>query len=259
MKRAFPLVSLLVLLPLTVAAHHGLDANTLGIAQPVSLLGLQTEGGEFRLAAGSGRYLTTALRMDYAPATIFSFGLRIPFQILEVSGAGTRRGLGDITATAKIALVTLPDGVVTLGLAATLPTGSPELGLGNGHVELNPYLRANLVFDTFLVQASFGDSISLSGGPWDDAPDFIDPHSNHELRYQLGLGVSLFRQLQLVAVANGVTVLEASRRGETLFTAGPQARWSPVPAWQIYGGAQLPIYGDHRAEWRANVGVQTLF
>src|SRR5262249_55820043 len=152
-------------------------------ARPQSLAGFLMEGAGFSLPAGSGHYWTTTFRGDYAPAPWVSFGIRVPYEVLLVRGASLQHGLGDVTLVGKLLVAGFPSGAISIGLAAQLPTGSPEAGLGDGSVMLAPYLRLNMDFGLFTVLLNVADDLVLPSGRTGDVPDFIDPHTNHQLHY----------------------------------------------------------------------------
>jgi hypothetical protein len=99
-------------------------------------------------------------------------------------------GLSDVTAGFKFALIADPDRYLTFQLRAYTNTGNVNLGLGTGHVSLEPgLLYYQRLTDKLVFQGQFSDWIPIDGGKSViDGTNF----AGNVLIYGLGLGYDVY-------------------------------------------------------------------
>jgi hypothetical protein len=97
-------------------------------------------------------------------------------------------GLSDILAGFKYAFVAEPDRYLTFQFRTYLPSGDPSVGLGTGHVSLEPGL---------LLYRRFADRLTFQGELEDWIPINAGPLAGNVLTYGLGLSYDVYRSKNL--------------------------------------------------------------
>jgi hypothetical protein len=137
--------------------------------------------------------------LEYAPNKLFSLFVNVPFRFVHTSriqedpdlgnplpnggrfffpepgvrGSGDAEsfnnntgGLGDIDFGVKAALIADPDRYLTLQFRTYVPTGVASVGMGTGHVSLEPSLLFyQRLTNRLIFQAQAGDWIPIGGTP----------------------------------------------------------------------------------------------
>jgi hypothetical protein len=203
--------------------------------------------------------------LEVAPADRLSAFVEVPWRFLNPEVNANHTGLSDLSAGFKCALIDDSDRVVTFQLRTYAPTGDAHLGLGTGHVSLEPAL---------LLWQPLGERAGLEAelrywvpvGGTDFAGDII--------RYGVGFHYDLPRvgkaQVSPVATVVGWTALGGKESvphpsgpdsvegvaGQTILSAklGARLRWG---GWSdLFLGYGRPLTGDRwyentvRVEWR---------
>lgn len=227
-------------------AHHPAVEQSLGHAQPRTLVGFDVDVAGFELAGIRGTYVTLAARGDFSPTPLLGLGARVPFHFLRLHDNGTRAGFGDVDLVLKVRVLAANERyALSVGLSTELPTGDAHEGLGSGHVELTPFVAGAYVLEHIVLHATVADNVSVTRSDHEHV-NFVSPHSDHELLYHLGAIYSFGRWFFANAVVSGVTVLEAAERGSTLLVFGPQVGFTPSEQWRITLGLQVPFAGERR-------------
>ena len=128
--------------------------------------------------------------LEWAFSSRFSIFAEAPVRLINPEANRNAGGFSDLNAGFKYALIAHPDEYLTAQLRIYTPTGQPELGLGTGHVSIEP---AILYFRRFNDQVTLqgelrdwipiSDSVVAPGGP---------NFAGNVLRYGVGLGYDLY-------------------------------------------------------------------
>jgi hypothetical protein len=157
-------------------------------------------------------------------------------------------GPGDITLNVRGNVFRSEDSAFTIGpeLAATLPTGSADDGLGMGHVMLMPggFVIWQREGFTLVTQLGYGRALgSASSHNHADGPaPIVNPMNRSELMHAIGVSASVHPNLRVTGRLLGAV---------TLFNHAGYAREVIAPGLQFISGAfdfsveqQLPLVGD---------------
>jgi hypothetical protein len=110
-------------------------------------------------------YQELFLNIEYAPTRRFALLAEVPFRSLQIKAAdapgmgGTRRGISDVRAGVRFAMLASEQRYLTAQIRTYSPTGSALDGLGTNHVSLEP---------SIIYYQRVGDRASVSGqlGGW---------------------------------------------------------------------------------------------
>jgi hypothetical protein len=157
--------------------QHGLlsvyDPRARGPQHPLGTHGVALFSGEPNL-----NYQEVSTYVEYAPTRNFSGFMELPARFLNPTLVNNNYGFSDLNLGFKYAFVADPNAYYTFQFRVYTPTGAPNLGLGTGHVSLEPAL---LVFqrltDRLYFSGEFRDWIPVGGS------DF----AGNVLRYGVGL------------------------------------------------------------------------
>lgn len=157
-------------------------------------------------------------------------------------------GPGDLTVNVRGNVFRTADESITLGpeLAATLPTGSADDGLGMGHVMLMPGVFGSWQHHAFtlITQLGYGRALgSASTHNHGDGPSpVVNPMNRSELTHAIGFSASVHPNLRVTTRLLGAV---------TLFNHAGYAREVLAPGLQLIAGAfdftfeqQLPVVGE---------------
>lgn len=243
-------------------AHHVVSEYGIAPAEPRTVVQLDTRVGAFDLDAARGVWFSPTLRAEVAPIPWFSVSARLPFAAVAYSEGSTVGGLSDAELGVRARVVATPHGELLLstGLGLELPTGAPKVGLGNGHVELSPFVVASTSPTSWLtVYTVLTDAIALSkehahgaGFVGHMGESVLAPHSPHELRARLG-----------VAAVVGASYLSIRSDGVVRWTevaGGPLTVGAEVgtrvhPNVRLALSVDVPVAGEHRYEWQTGLGA----
>jgi hypothetical protein len=243
----------------SASAHHPVGETFAGHAQTTSQAGSEVEVAHFTLEGITGTYLTVAPLAEFAPVPWFALSGRLPLHHLWLEGDEETTGLGDLDLACKLRLAATEAFLVAGGLAAELPTGDADDGLGSGHVELSPFVTGAAHSGDWMLHGTMAALFSLSGGEHHEHINFVSPHADQELRYHLGIARALGERWSANLVVAGATVLAAEDRGTTFLTVAPQIGWTPPSAWRVWASVELPVTSDKRFDWKAIASARYLF
>jgi hypothetical protein len=136
-----------------------------------------------------------------------------------------------------------------------MPTASKHDGLGEGAVQVTPYVSAGLRLDKVVVYLALADHLSLAGPHVERLPNYVDPSEDNEFRTTLGTIVPLAQNVSGSAYLTETTLLTAEDRGRSLLTGGVQLALQPDPRVRLLVSDQLPIAGEHRFEWKLGTAL----
>ena len=164
--------------------------------------------------------------LEWAFSDRFSVFAEAPARLINPEANRNAGGFSDLNAGFKFALIAHPDEYLTIQFRTYAPTGQPELGLGNGHVSLEPsVLYFRRFTDRVTLQAEFRDWIPISDSVTPNGDNF----AGNVIRYGAGLGYDLYccsddcntRRLTPVAELVGWTILDGFAFDGNNPTAGP--------------------------------------
>ena len=222
-------------------------------------VGVELETARFDLAGTRGTYFTAIARADWAATRRLTLRARVPLQLLDLEGQppgqSGREGLGDVELRLRYRLTMRDPLLVAVGYTGQLPTGDAARGLGGGALQVAPYVTAGYRIGGTVVFATLNDTVTLRGGSTPRYVNYVDPNSDHELRYNAGLIYFFSDVVAANALVSGTTLLADDARGRTLFTAGAQLGIAPLPSVRVVAGGQLPLAGERRFDWKANAAL----
>jgi hypothetical protein len=201
--------------------------------------------GDFATDTTRGEYqgvlLTATLSHPWFTAEITLPG----FRIAQVGSHAY--GLGDVLASARAHLYRSDDDTLIAGpeLAATLPTGSMEDGLGMGRAMLMPgvFLQWHQGAFSVLAQLAYGRMLGDASGHMHMAlMPIVNPMNRSELEHSIGASARVHANLALTGRLLGAV---------TMFDHAGAAREIVAPGLQLIFGAfdaalevQVPIVGS---------------
>jgi len=149
------------------------DPRARGPQHPVGTRGVSQFSGDPRID-----YQEVSTYLEYAPIRNFSGFIELPARFLNPTLVNNNYGFSDLNLGFKYAFVADPNAYYTFQFRTYAPTGAPNLGLGTGHVSLEPAL---LVFqrltDRLYFSGEFRDWIPVGGSNF----------AGNVLRYGMGL------------------------------------------------------------------------
>ena len=220
-------------------------------------VGAEAEAASFRDVDGrDGAYVSTTGRVEWVPSHVLALRLRLPIYALSLVGEdGIRAGLGDAEMRLRFRLRTREPLLVSAGWSTQLPTGAKFDGLGGGALQVSPFVTAGYRFASTVLFATAADAVTIASAHSTRRADYVDPSTNNEVRWTVG-SIHYFSEAVAASVAlGGITILEGGTLGRTLLTAGLQAGVQPNEEWRVVVGGQLPIFGEHRFDWKTNLAV----
>lgn len=216
-----------------------------------------TSGLTYRVALSSvlGTFTRADVRGEYQGLFVsgmvshpwFAAELAVPgYRIARVGSHAY--GPGDVMLSVRGNAFRSDDETITVGpeLAATLPTGSANDGLGMGHVMLMPggFLIWQQQGFTLITQLAYGRALGSAGAHnhADGPAPIVNPMNRSELSHAIGFSASVHPNLRVTGRLLGAVTL-ANHAG--------YAREIIAPGLQLVSGAfdfaieqQLPLVGD---------------
>jgi hypothetical protein len=209
--------------------------------------------------AVSADYQGVLLGLGYARAPLEA-AVVLPAYRLD-AGAGAEVGLSDLLLDVRAALIGayhdhadhhdhLQAG---LELAATLPTGDEDIGLGMGHVMLMPglFVRVHDAHAALLLQAGYGRALTERGHAAGNGRDvhahgalgsLVDPMSDSELEAGLTISVRASARYALLATLAAATpIATEGGRARASIGGGGSAALGPLSLALVL---ELPMAGD---------------
>ncbi|MET0387519.1 MAG: hypothetical protein ABW321_16230 [Polyangiales bacterium] len=246
-------------------------ASTQAEAQSCHAASLRpTDGLTYRVAASAvlGSYDTAAVSGEYQ-GLFLTATLSHPWFTAEVALPGYRMaetgrhayGLGDVLVSARGNLYRSTDQHWLAGpeLAATLPSGRAEDGLGMGHVMLMPggFVQWRHAGFAVITQLAYGRALgSMDHAAHGDGPfPIVNPMNRSELTHAIGVSATVHPNLHVTGRLLGAV---------TLFDHAGAAREIVAPGLQFIAGAfdaaleiQLPVVGNpFSSRTVASIGAQ---
>lgn len=123
-------------------------------------------------------YQEQSTYLEYAPVRNFSAFMELPARFINPTLVRDAAGFSDLNLGFKYAFVAEPNEYYTFQFRTYTPTGAPDLGLGTGHVSLEP---------AFLVFQRLSERLYFSGEFRDWIPVGGSNFAGNVLRYGLGL------------------------------------------------------------------------
>jgi hypothetical protein len=241
------------------------SAQDIGVSGPreppvvSSRFGVESTWASFDLGGARGSYVGLGARGDWRASPRVGLRLFVPAYVLSLDGQDSHTGVGDVDLRVRVLLLDSGDWRVFAGLSDQLPTGSTSLGLGQGAPQITPFVTAGWRRDPVVVYASVADAIAWRSTFQAPRVDYVDPSTDHELRYLLGALFAFGDHVYAGAAFTAVTVLAPSALGETLLTGGVAVGVIPAKHWKLVAGGQLPIAGEHRFDAKATLAAYVFF
>lgn len=213
-----------------------------------------------------GSYVEAIVRAEYRGLRQFVFAASVPLTVLMMNGE-TATGLGNAVALAEwthrnqgISM----DTMFGVGAQLEIPVGDVDSGIASNHFEVLPYVRATALIGQWFGFAQLGARLSLDGGHshgHGGAAMVVNPHSDRELTYRAGGGMSLGRSGSTVsAFIDGQRVIDDHDADTTSFVnVGIETSWQVHRQVSIRTLGALPVTTPGRYDWRAGMGVNVRF
>jgi hypothetical protein len=218
--------------------------------------GAETEATGFNLEGQRGSFVGVTPRLEYAPTETVSTRLRAPYYWLSLDGdPDTRHGIGDVELRLRLNVRRAEPVKVALGWDLQMPTGSKHEGLGEGAVQVTPWVTAGLRLGKAVVYLALADNVSLAGPHAERLPNYVDPSEDNELRTTLGTILPLGENVSGSVFLTETTLLTEAERGRSLLAGGLQLALEPDPRLRVLVIDQLPLAGEHRFEWKLGTAV----
>lgn len=259
--------------PRAAWAHHVVSDYAVASTEPMSFLELDSQAVRFELDERRGDYLLTAPTVEFAFQKRVSGSLRVPMASIVYDDQQNAFGIGDIELGSKVGLFASPHGglILSAGTGIELPTGNEEQGLGSGHFELSPYLVASsaptydlvlfgLVAERISLEEHAEEDHHVSAAEEDHHEahgSVLSPHEDHELFSRFMAGY-IFSPIYLAAGADVVLAWS----GENLLgpvDARGEIGWRARRDVRVAVGADFPVAGENRFEWRVRTGLVWMF
>lgn len=198
--------------------------------------------------------------LEYAFNCRFSVFIETPFRAINPEVNANASGFSDLNVGFKYAFIACRDEYLTAQLRIYTPTGDPALGLGTGHVSIEPSILYFRRFnECWTLQAELRDWIPIS----DSVGPGGEPFAGNVLRYGAGLGYDLWsccdgctsKRLTPVAELVGWTILDGfgtdgnlggvavDQAGVTIVNAKFGARYT-VNEHSFYAGYGTALTGE---------------
>ena len=224
-----------------------------------SRVGVESVWATFDVNGQRGQFVGVAARGDYRLSRRVGLRLEVPIYTLHLDGQETHAGLGDVELRVRVLVLDAHAWRLYAGLADQLPTGQTSLGIGQGATQLTPYVTAGYRHNKLVVYGAVADAFVIRSPSATAAPDWVDPSTDHELRYGLGALLELSDAFYGNVAVTGITELVPSSPGRSLCTGGASLGFQPNDHWKLVLGAQLPIAGEHRYDAKGLVSVYYFF
>jgi hypothetical protein len=254
-------------MPLRAEAHHVVSEYGIASVEPRTTAELDVQLARFELEQRRGTWTVIASRLEYSLLPEFSVFTRVPLAHVRFSAGGTASGLGDVELGAKVRLYSTEHGgfIASAGVSSELPTGNAENGIGNGHVELSPFVVVSAEpTKSVVLHGVLADRLALSAEqdhhdsetPAHGHGSVIQPHEQHEAFARLAGSLILGRAF-VSAGADAVYVI--SHRESVWAMVRTEAGYLLANDLRLALGMDVPVAGEPRFSWRGRVGVLYAF
>jgi hypothetical protein len=236
----------------------GQELGAVGGGGDTNRVGVESSWARFDLGSARGDYVGVTLRADYHATRELTVRLLVPLYSIDLDGQPSHVGFGDAELRLRVLLYDEHDWRAYAGIADQLPTGQTSIGLGQEASQLTPFVTAGWKKGPVILYGGVSDAVTLRASGSPSPPDYVDPSTDHEVHYTLGV----FAKSDLVyvnAAATGITVLIPSDFGQTLATGGLAVGLTPGETWKVAVSAQLPIAGEHRFQEKLGLSAYVFF
>jgi hypothetical protein len=224
-----------------------------------SRLGIESVWAAFDLQGATGDFLGVVARGDLRLSPIVSTRLEIPVYTLHLNGQDARTGVGDIELRIRIRLYDAHGWRLYFGLSDQMPTGNSSLGLGQKATQLAPFLTCGYRWGPVVLYGIVADAFAIRPAGAPQPVDYVDPGSDHELRYSFGSIVEFSSVVYANAALSAITDLVPGDDGRSLAIASASLGIAPSPTWKLVCGLQLPAAGQHLFEEKVVGGLYYFF
>jgi hypothetical protein len=238
-------------------------AQDFGVGAPhdprlvTSRLGIETVGASFDLNGNHGDFFGVAVRGDLRLSPTVGLRLVVPYYALQV-GSVTSTGLGDAELRLRVLAYEGHPWRVYAGISDQLPTGDSSAGLGQGGSQLTPFVTGGWRHGNVVLYASVADALGLH--PDKPLPfDYVDPSSDHELRYTVGGILEITDFFYFNGAVDGVTVLVPGQLGDTFVFGGLAGGLVTSDRSKVVLYGELPFAGDRRFDAKAGLDAYLYF
>jgi hypothetical protein len=222
--------------------------------------GVETETTGFLIDGQRGSFISGVPRIEYTPLHLMNLRVRVPFHSLALDGeTTTRNGIGDMELRLRLNLKRAEPLRISAGWVIQMPTGSKHEGLGEGAVQITPFVNAGLRIDKVIVYLTVADTMSLAFTHEPRLTNYVDPGTDHEVRSTLGTIIPVSDVVSAGAIFTETTILTQVQRWDSLLTGGLQLGVQPDPRIRVVASEQLPLLGEHRFSWKLNAAVTYAF
>ena len=154
---------------------------------------------------------------------------------------------------------------LSTGMQIEFPTGDEEHGIADDHTAYLPCVSVSrhfsdlLLFGTLGYRGSSGES-DHQAVDHDVETSFINPHSDSEIVYRVGLRSRLFDgSWNLEGLVDGQHVTDPDEDVKGSISAEIRSEFAMTDriGWSIFG--DFPLSSPERFDWRAGVGIHFRF
>jgi hypothetical protein len=257
--RRFAIVGAAVISATHPARADRLEGVSLFPAAGAYRLGTELEGAAFRNAGRRGSYGSVVARAEWFPVDGIGVRLRVPFTTLALEGEpATREGFGDSELRFRATFYNTDPFRVSAGWVTELPTGARHRGIGNGSVQVSPFVTAGYRIRHLVVYGTVADSISVAGRDQTRFPNYVDPGTDHELRVTAGTIYAFDETISGALAITDTIILTEADRGHQLYVANALIGAQRGPL-RLVISPSVPIAGDQRFSWRITTAALLSF
>jgi hypothetical protein len=147
---------------------------------------------------------------------------------------------------------------MSAGWVTELPTGARHRGIGNGSVQVSPFVTAGYRIGHLVLYGTVADSFSIAGRNQTRFPNYVDPGTDHELRLTAGTIYAFDETISGSVALTDTIVLTPSGNGQQLFVANTLIGAQRGPL-RIVMAPSVPIAGEQRFSWRITTAALLSF
>ncbi len=239
-------------------AHHPVSEAGASRVEPSTHFETQFETASFDFGGREvGSWQVLSLRAEYSLVPRLSVSANVPFALLNFSDGRAAMGLSDIELAMNGLVYASPHGgaIISSGLGVALPTGVAADGLSAGHYEGSAFvmlssqvsIKLNL-YANGTYKHALGDGVV--------ATDSLFPHNNREFDFSQGAQWFWTPKTWTELVTREVISWEDS--WGDLWEAGFRVGFRVADSFRLSSGVWLPLSGESRTLWRANLNLAWL-
>jgi hypothetical protein len=222
-------------------------------------LGTELEGAAFRNAGRRGSYGSVVARAEWFPVDGVGVRLRVPFTTLALQDEpATREGFGDSELRFRATFYNTDPFRMSAGWVTELPTGARHRGIGNGSVQVSPFVTAGYRMQKLVLYGTLADSVSVVGPHQTHVPNYVDPGTDHELRVTAGAIYAFDETISGALAVTDTIILTDADRGQQLYVANALIGAQRGPL-RLVISPSLPIAGEQRFSWRITTAALLSF